>query len=118
MLYTNLKHIETASDLASIINKNENVVVIYGRMDPKCVPAYRLVEELESTYTHVNFFDMESDNPESDVIRSWSEVQGITGIPIAIYFKNGKVIKATSELQTKVMITAILDKEFTETIAV
>jgi thioredoxin 1 len=34
------------------------------------------------------------------------------GIPFTIYYKNGKVVQATSSIQTKDKITSILEKEF------
>ena len=116
MLYTNLKHIESAATHAEIINENDDVMVICGRMGPMCVPVYRIAEELEKDYKHVKFFDMEFDNPESHVIRSLPDVNGFTGIPFTIYYKNGKVVKATSGIQSKAQISTILDKEFVATI--
>lgn len=112
MLYTNLKHIESAADHAKILSENENVMVICGRMGPMCIPVYGIAEDLEGEYSHVKFFDMEFDNPESNVIRNLPEVRGFMGIPFTIYYKNGKVVKATSSIQTKDQITTILDKEF------
>lgn len=112
MLYTNLKHIETAADHAKIISENENVMVICGRMGPMCIPVYGIAEDLEDIYKHVKFFDMEFDNPESHVIRNLPEVKGFMGIPFTIYYKNGKVVKATSSIQNKQQVTSILDKEF------
>ena len=112
MLYTNLKHIETAADHARVISENENVMVICGRMGPMCIPVYRIAEELEDEYKHVTFFDLEFDNPESIVIRGLPEVSGFMGIPFTIYYKDGKVAKATSGIQTKAQVEAILDKEF------
>lgn len=112
MLYTNLKHIESAADHAKILGENENVMVICGRMGPMCIPVYGIAEDLEGEYSHVKFFDMEFDNPESHVIRNLPEVRGFMGIPFTIYYKNGKVVKATSSIQTKDQITTILDKEF------
>ncbi|MBW8332999.1 MAG: thioredoxin family protein [Prolixibacteraceae bacterium] len=116
MLYTNLKHIESAAEYEKIISENENVVVICGRMGPMCVPVYRIAEELESEYSHVKFFDMEFDNPESQVIRTLPEVSGFTGIPFTIYYKNGEVVKATASIQSKSQITSILDQEFAATV--
>ena len=112
MLYTNLKHIETAADHAKIISESENVMVICGRMGPMCIPVYRIAEELEKEYSDIKFYDMEFDNPESHVIRNLSEVKGFTGIPFIIYYKNGKVVKATSSIQTKEQIIDILETEF------
>ena len=112
MLYTNLQHILTAADHARIINENENVMVICGRMGPMCIPVYGIAEELEEEYSHVKFCDMEFDNPESHVIRTLPEVRGFMGIPFTIYYKNGKVVKATSSIQNRTQVTTILDKEF------
>jgi len=112
MLYTNLKHIESAEDHARIISENENVMVICGRMGPMCIPVYGIAEELEKQYQHVKFYDMEFDNPESYVIRTLPDVRGFMGIPFTIYYKNGKVIKATSSIQTRDQVKTILDKEF------
>lgn len=118
MLYTNLKHIESAAEHAKIIGENENVMVICGRMGPMCIPVYGIAEELEEKYPHVKFCDMEFDNPESYVIRHLPEVRGFMGIPFTIYYKNGKVVKATSSIQTKAQVTAILDQEFSATVNV
>lgn len=116
MLYTNLKHIETAEQHSKIISENENVMVICGRMGPMCIPVYGIAEELEQEYKHVKFYDMEFDNPESYIIRNLPEVRGFMGIPFTIYYKNGKVVKATSSIQTKAQVTAILDKELSQTV--
>lgn len=114
MLYTNLKHIMSAAEHAQILSENENVMVICGRMGPMCIPVYGIMEELEESgdYNHVKFFDMEFDTPESYVIRQLPEVRGFMGIPFTIYYKNGKVVKATSSIQSKAQVTAILDAEF------
>lgn len=116
MLYTNLKHIESAEEHAKILSENENVMVICGRMGPMCIPVYGIAEELENEYKHVKFCDMEFDNPESYVIRNLPEVRGFMGIPFTIYYKNGKVVKATSSIHTKEQVKAILDKEFAQTV--
>jgi len=112
MLYTNLKHLETAADHQKAITGNENVMVICGRMGPMCTPVYGITEALEGEYSHVKFFDMEFDNPESHVIRSLPEVRGFMGIPFTIYYKNGKVVRATSGIQTRDQVTTILDSEY------
>jgi thioredoxin 1 len=116
MLYTNLKHIESAADHAKAINENENVMVICGRMGPMCIPVYGIAEELEDEYKNVKFFDLEFDNPESYVIRNLPEVRGFMGIPFTIYYKNGKVVKATSSIQTKQQVKTILNEYFAETV--
>ena len=111
MLYTNLTHVESAAEHTKIIAENENVMLICGRMGPMCIPVYGIAEELEKEYGHVKFCDMEFDNPEAHVIRNLPEVRGFMGIPFTIYYKNGKVVKATSSIQIKIQIAAILEKE-------
>jgi thioredoxin 1 len=113
MLYTNLKHLESITDYNKAISENGNVMIICGRMGPMCIPVYGIAEELEAEYKHVKFFDMEFDNPISEVIRNLPEVRGFMGIPFTIYYRNGKVVKATSSIQSKNQVTAILNKEFT-----
>jgi len=116
MLYTNLNHIESAEEYERIINENENVMLICGRMGPLCVPVYRVAEELEKKYTHIKFYDMEYDNPESYFIRDLPEVQNFPEYPFTVYYKNGEIIKATTGIQTKVQVEAILEKEFATTV--
>lgn len=116
MLVTNLKHIESGDDHKRVVKENENVMIICGRMDAECRHVYGIAEELESEYKNVRFYDMEFDNPESQVIRSIPEVQRFEGIPITVYYKNGNVVRATSSVQNRDQIKSILDKEFSTTV--
>jgi thioredoxin 1 len=117
MLYTNLKHIETASQLEKTISENENVMVCCGRMGPMCIPVYGVMEELEPAYAHVRFFDMEFDNPEAQVIRNAPMTRGFMGLPYTVYYKNGKMVKATSSIQNMSQVKHILDTEFGKPVA-
>lgn len=112
MLYTNLKHIESAEEHQKVINENENVMICCGRMGPMCIPVYGIMEELEDTYKNVKFLDMEFDHPDAHVIRNAPECNGFMGLPFTVYYKNGKLIKATSSIQTMDQVTAILNQEF------
>jgi thioredoxin 1 len=112
MLNTNLKHIESVAEYNKVLSENENVMLICGRMGPMCIPVYGIAEELEEEYKSVKFCDFEFDSKEADVIRKLPEVRGFMGIPFTIYYKNGKVVKATSSIQTKEQVKTILDKEF------
>jgi thioredoxin 1 len=109
MLYTNLKHILTADEHKQIISENENVMVCCGRMGPMCIPVYGVMEELEPEYQNVKFFDMEFDNPEAHVIREAPECRSFMGIPFVMYYKNGKVVKATSSIQNMAQVRENLD---------
>lgn len=115
MLQTNLKHLMTADEHQKFINENENVMICCGRMGPMCIPVYGIMEELEPKYPNVKFRDMEFDNPEAHVIRNAPECRGFMGIPFMVYYKNGKLVKATSSIQSMKEVTKILDTHFGET---
>jgi thioredoxin 1 len=87
-------------------------------MGPMCIPVYSIAEILQKDYPHVKFYDMEFDNPESYVIRNLPEVQKFMGVPFTIYYRNGKVVKATSSIQRMAEVKAILDKEFSQAVTV
>lgn len=112
LLQTTIKEIETADELQKIINENENVMVCCGRMGPMCIPVYDEMEELQDERENVKFFSMAFDNPESAIIRNAPECQGFMGLPFTMYYKNGKVAKATSSIQNRQQITSVLDEHF------
>jgi thioredoxin 1 len=112
MLYTNLKHIETAAEHSTIIKENENVMICCGRMGPMCIPVFGIMERLEMEFKHVKFFDMEFDNPESYVIRNAPECASFRGLPYVIYYRNGKLVRATTSIQNMEHIKTILNNEF------
>ena len=107
---TNLEHVETAAQLQKIIESNENVMVCCGRMGPMCVPVYADMEDLRDEYKNVKFMDMEFDSPEAHVIRNAPECAGFMGLPFVMYYKNGKVAKATTSIQMKDQVKDILDE--------
>lgn len=109
-LPTNLKHVETADSLKELISKEQTVMVCCGRMGPMCVPVYGIMEELEKSGKHdsVVFRDMAFDSPEADYIRQLPECSSFRGLPFTVYFKNGKVAKATSSVLTKDQVESAL----------
>jgi thioredoxin 1 len=111
MLYTNLKHIESAGDHKQAISENARVMIVCGRMGAASVPVYRITEELEAEYCHVKFFDMEFDNPESQFLCSLFELQGAS-LPLIVYYSNGNVVRFTTGTQTREQIADILNEEF------
>jgi thioredoxin 1 len=83
-----------------------------GRMGPMCIPVYQSMIELESSYPQVAFRDFAFDAPDAHVVRSLPECRGFMGLPFTVYYRNGKVVSATSGIQTKAQIKEILDREF------
>jgi thioredoxin 1 len=111
-LDTNLTHIASADEWKKVIEENENVMICCGRMGPMCIPVYGVMEELEEDYKHVKFADMLFDLPDSAVIRNAPEASGFMGLPFTMYYKNGKVVKATSSIQNMNQVKSILDEKF------
>ncbi|MCB0804527.1 MAG: thioredoxin family protein [Bacteroidales bacterium] len=112
MLQTNLKHVLSRQDYDDILAGNENVMICCGRMGPMCIPVYASMKELEGIYDNVAFYDMEFDHPDASVIRNLPECRGFMGLPFTVYYKNGKVVHATSSIQSKEQIKEILDNKF------
>lgn len=114
MLHTNLKHVTNEQEFSELLQNNENVMVCCGRMGPMCVPVYGIMEEIEGEYKHVAFRDLEFDAPHAHVIRSLPECKNFSGLPFTVYFKNGKVVKATSSIQSMDQVTEILNENFSK----
>lgn len=111
-LQTAVHEIETAAELVKTINENENVMVCCGRMGPMCIPVYEAMEELEDERKHIVFRSMAFDSHESNAIKSAPLCKGFMGLPFTVYYKNGKMVKATTSIQNMQQITAILDEYF------
>lgn len=112
MLKTNLTHVLSEKDHSELLNSNENVMICCGRMGPMCIPVYEVMEELEGEYKNIKFADMEFDSPDAKVIRGLPECKSFQRLPFVVYYKNGKVAKATSSIQSRDQVTAILDEQF------
>lgn len=112
MLRTNLTHVLSEQEHSKLLQENENVMICCGRMGPMCIPVYESMEELEGEYKNVKFADMEFDTPDAKVIRNLPECRSFQGLPFVVYYKNGKVVKVTSSIQSKEQITEILDEQF------
>ena len=112
MLQTNLKHLETDEETREALGNDENVVICCGRMGPMCTPVYAILSQLETQYPHVRFYDQDFDIPAAGFIRRLPECVSFMGLPFTVYFKNSKVVAATTSIQTRDQIFKILDREF------
>ena len=112
MLDTDLKHVESHEGIEELLKNNENVMVCCGRMGPMCIPVYDIMEKLESKYPQVQMRDMDFDISAASFVRNLPECSSFMGLPFTVYFKNGKVVKATTSIQNEKGITDILDEVF------
>ena len=112
MLDTNLKHVESQEQADELLKNNVNVMICCGRMGPMCIPVYKIMEKLESKYPQAQMRDMDFDIPVASFIRNLPECSSFMGLPFTIYFKNGKVVRATTSIQNEKEITDILDEVF------
>ena len=111
-LQTRLAHIHSEAEFNSVISEKENVMISLGRMGPMCVPVYAAMEILRNKYPGIAFYDMSFDHPEAHVIMNLPECSGFMGLPFTVYFKNSKVVKATSSIQTQEQVESILKEQY------
>jgi thioredoxin 1 len=114
MLNTNLQHVESDEAFRKVLEDNENVMICCGREGPMCLPVYDAMENLERKYPGVAFRDMAFDGPASGNIKALPQARGFMGLPFTVYFHKGRVVEATSSIQTKQQIREILDRQFGE----
>ncbi len=112
MLDTNLKHLETEQELKELLENNEKVAVCCGRMGPMCIPVYGIFEILEEEYPDIQFRDMDFDIPAAAAIKNLPECRDFWGLPFTVYFRNGKVVKATSSIQSAKDVKGIIKEVF------
>ena len=112
MLKTNLEHIETEEQLNKLIENNEKAVVCCGRMGPMCVPVYDIFEIFREKYPDIQFWDMDFDIPVAAMIKRLPECRRFDGLPFTIYYRNGKVVKATSSIQSAKEVKNIIKDVF------
>ncbi len=111
MLESNLKHVESDNTFQELLEQNDNVMLCCGRMGPMCLPVYDVMDKLQDKYTGVTFRDMDFDGPAAHNIKALPEVRGFNGLPFTVYFKKGKVVRATTSIQNKTQIKEILNQE-------
>ena len=112
MLDTKLDHLETPEALTQALNAHKNVMICCGRMGPMCLPVYAIMAELRPEYPDVAFFDQDFDGPAASYVRNLPQCAGFMGLPFTVYFKGGKAVAATTSIQTREEVRAILDREF------
>ncbi len=112
MLQTNLEHINSKEELQDLIESNEKVAVCCGRMGPMCIPVYGVFEVFRDKYPDIQFRDMEFDSPDAAVIKNLPECRSFQGLPYTVYFRNGKVVKATTSIQSANQIKDVINEVF------
>jgi thioredoxin 1 len=55
---------------------------------------------------------MDFDILAADFIKNLPQCDSFMGLPFTVYFKNGKVVAATTSIQSRDQIVQILDREF------
>lgn len=112
MLVTNLEHVNSKEELKELIEKNEKVAVCCGRMGPMCIPVYGIFEVLQGKNPDIKFRDMDFDTPDAAAIKRLPECQGFNGLPFTVYYRNGRVVRATSSIQTAKEVKDIIGDFF------
>ena len=113
-LQSSLDEVTTKSEVENLINTNEKVVISCGRNGPMCLPVYGAFEVLKEKekYSDIKFVVMPFDVPGASIIRELPECHSFMGLPFTIYYKNGKVVGATSSIQDVQSIKATINESF------
>ncbi len=114
MLRTHLEHVEDEKTFQQLLQQQENVMLCCGREGPMCLPVYDVMEKLRDKYPSVAFRDMDFDGPAAHLIRSLPATRNFAGLPFTVYFKKGRVVGATSSIQTKQQVKEMLERSFVE----
>ena len=112
MLQTNLKHVNSKKELQTLIENNEMVAVCCGRMGPMCIPVYDIFDIIQEKYPDIEFRDMDFDIPDASIIRNLPECSRFHGLPFTIYYHNGKVVKATTSIQSAKQVKNVISEVF------
>ena len=111
---TKLKHIESLKDFDETIAGNDMLVVCAGRWGPMCIPVYKAMEklELEDKYNKIQFRVVEFDTEAASPIKKAKECSSFRGLPFTVYYRDQKIVHATSSIQTKGQIVKNCGKYF------
>ena len=110
MLETSISQIKDTAELTNTIKDQELLMVCCGRNGPMCLPVYDVMEAVEGQYKDIAFRVVEFDGPAGPAIRALPETRGFMGLPFTLYFRDGKVVVATSSIQSKAQVTAVLNE--------
>ena len=115
VLQTNLKHLRSKIKLRKLLKENKDVIIIAGRdICSNCNVVINIFENIDhitkilDNSKKLNIFDWDYDLESADIIRDLPECEFFESLPFVIYFKNGKVINATSGRQTYKQIKEII----------
>ncbi len=111
-LQSSVDEVQTKSEVEDLINNNEKVIISCGRNGPMCLPVYGAFEVLKEKYTDIKFAVMPFDIPEASIIRELPECRSFMGLPFNIYYRNAKVVGATSSIQKAKEIKTSISKHF------
>ena len=112
LLDTPLDNINSKQEHKELLANHEKAVVVCGRMGPMCVPVYGIMDALKDKNPDIAFRSMPFDIQDSDVIRNLPETRQFRGLPFTIYYRNGKVVKATSSIQSAKDVKTIIKDVF------
>jgi thioredoxin 1 len=112
MLSTKIKECTEATNFDNLKDTKGNIMVTCGRMGPMCIPVYGVMEEIEKDYEDVAFRVIDFDSQMANAIKSLPEVQSFSSLPFVLYFKDGKVARATAGIQNKSQVTSNLNDVF------
>ena len=112
MLETSLKQIESPEAYDETVAGSEKLIICAGRWGPMCIPVYGIMEKLQrkKEYRDIDFRAMLFDYPAAEKLKKLDECKSFRGLPFTVYYRDGKVVHATSSIQTKEQLLENIEK--------
>ncbi|MCD6321701.1 MAG: thioredoxin family protein [Clostridiales bacterium] len=106
MLNTNVKEIKSPAEYEEYVNNNDSLVICAGRLGPMCIPVYIAMEQMEKEeqFKDVKLLTVDFDTASALAIRRNEKCRNFMGLPFTAYYKNGKMVHATSSIQSRMQL--------------
>ena len=98
-----VNQIPNVQEFDETLKNSGKLIVCAGRWGPMCIPVYGAMEQLEkdAQFEGVLFRVVDFDSEPAGRIRNLEECRHFRGLPFTAYYLNGKVVHATSSIQTR-----------------
>ncbi len=113
MLNTNVKEIKSPEEYEEYVNNNDSLVICAGRLGPMCIPVYIAMEQMEKEeqFKDVKLMTVDFDTASAIAIRKNEKCRNFMGLPFTAYYKNGKMVHATSSIQSRMQLEKNIEEQ-------
>jgi len=113
MLGTNVTEIKSPAEFEEYVANNDSLVICAGRLGPMCIPVYIAMEQMEKEekYKNVKLLTVDFDTASAIAIRTNEKCRRFMGLPFTAYYKSGKMVHATSSIQSRMQLEKNIEEQ-------